>query len=60
MQPFISGMEAKGLNPVPTGTGLTLNVSEDDNSLSLILAKEAAIYFNQINLKLFIFIVWKI
>ncbi len=36
---------AYDINPVPTGTGLTLNISEDDNSLSLELAKEAAVYF---------------
>jgi serine/threonine-protein kinase HipA len=33
------------VNPVPEGTGLTLNVSEDDNSLDLSLALEVAEYF---------------
>jgi serine/threonine-protein kinase HipA len=33
------------LNPDPQGNGLSLNVSEDDNSLSLDLAREVAAYF---------------
>ena len=36
---------AYDLNPVPTGTGLKLNISETDNSLNLDLAKEVAEYF---------------
>jgi serine/threonine-protein kinase HipA len=33
------------INSIPTGTGLTLNISEDDNSLNLDLAREVAEYF---------------
>lgn len=33
------------INSVPTGTGLTLNISENDNSLNLELALEVADYF---------------
>lgn len=33
------------LNPVPEGTGLTLNISEDDNSLSIELALSVIDYF---------------
>lgn len=33
------------LNPVPTGTGLTLNISEDDNSINLDLALSVAPFF---------------
>jgi len=33
------------INPVPTGTGLTLNISDTDNSLNLELAMEVAEYF---------------
>ena len=36
---------AYDLNPVPTGTGLKLNISETDNSMNLDLAKEVAEYF---------------
>lgn len=36
---------AYDINPVPTGTGLTLNISDDDNSLSLDLTKEVAVFF---------------
>jgi serine/threonine-protein kinase HipA len=36
---------AYDINPVPNGTGLTLNISDEDNSLSLELAKEIAEYF---------------
>jgi serine/threonine-protein kinase HipA len=36
---------AYDINPIPTGTGLTLNISEDDNSLDLELALEVADYF---------------
>jgi len=36
---------AYDINPVPTGTGLTLNISDDDNSLSLELAMDVAEYF---------------
>jgi serine/threonine-protein kinase HipA len=36
---------AYDMNPVPTGTGLTLNISDDENSLSLDLAKEVAVFF---------------
>jgi serine/threonine-protein kinase HipA len=36
---------AYDINPVPTGTGLTLNISEEDNSLNLELAKEVAVFF---------------
>jgi len=33
------------VNPVPDGVGLTLNISEDDNSLDVSLALEVAEYF---------------
>jgi len=33
------------VNPIPEGTGLTLNISEDDNSLEFELALEVAEYF---------------
>lgn len=33
------------VNPIPDGTGLTLNISEDDNSLEPSLALEVAEYF---------------
>jgi len=33
------------INPVPTGTGLTLNISDDDNSLDLNLALDVAEFF---------------
>jgi serine/threonine-protein kinase HipA len=33
------------INPVETGTGLSLNISENDNALDLDLAKEVAPYF---------------
>lgn len=33
------------INPVPTGTGLTLNISDEDNSLDLNLAMEVAEFF---------------
>lgn len=33
------------INPVPTGTGLTLNISTTDNALSIDLALEVAPYF---------------
>jgi serine/threonine-protein kinase HipA len=36
---------AYDINPDPQGTGLSLNISEDDNSLSLDLALEVAEYF---------------
>ncbi len=36
---------AYDVNPEPTGTGLHLNISEDDNSLNLELALEVADYF---------------
>ena len=36
---------AYDINPVETGTGLTLNISENDNALDLNLALEVATYF---------------
>jgi len=36
---------AYDVNPVSTGTGLTLNISDEDNSLNLGLALEVAEYF---------------
>ncbi len=36
---------AYDMNPVPTGNGLKLNISETDNSLDLEVAKEVAEYF---------------
>ena len=36
---------AYDMNPVPTGHGLRLNISETDNSQSLELAKDVALYF---------------
>jgi serine/threonine-protein kinase HipA len=36
---------AYDLNPNPQGTGLTLNISETDNSLEIDLAMEVASYF---------------
>lgn len=36
---------AYDINPVETGTGLSLNISEDDNALDLNLAREVAPYF---------------
>jgi len=36
---------AYDINPVESGTGLSLNISEDDNSLDLELALEVAEYF---------------
>ena len=33
------------INPVETGIGLTLNISENDNSLELDLARETAVFF---------------
>jgi len=36
---------AYDINPVESGTGLSLNISEDDNSLDLDLALEVAEYF---------------
>lgn len=37
------------VNPIPEGTGLTLNISEDDNSLEPALALEVAEYFRLSN-----------
>lgn len=37
---------AYDINPVETGTGLTLNISENDNSLDLALAMEVSEYFH--------------
>ena len=37
------------MNPVETGTGLSLNISEDDNSLDLDLALEVSAYFRLTN-----------
>ena len=39
------------INPVETGTGLKLNISETDNSLNLDLAMEVAGYFRLENNK---------
>jgi serine/threonine-protein kinase HipA len=36
---------AYDINPVETGTGLKLNITEDDNSLDLDLALEVSPYF---------------
>jgi serine/threonine-protein kinase HipA len=36
---------AYDVNPVPAGTGLTLNISENDNSLNLDLVLEVSFYF---------------
>jgi serine/threonine-protein kinase HipA len=36
---------AYDVNPIEDGTGLTLNISEDDNSLDVNLALEVAPYF---------------
>lgn len=36
---------AYDINPVPTGTGLTLNISDEDNSLDIQLALEVANFF---------------
>jgi serine/threonine-protein kinase HipA len=36
---------AYDINPVPTGTGLTLNITGDDNSLDLKLPMEIAEFF---------------
>ena len=36
---------AYDINPVPTGTGLSLNISTTDNALSIDLALEVAGYF---------------
>ena len=36
---------AYDINPIPTGTGLTLNITEDDNSLNLELARDVAEFF---------------
>lgn len=36
---------AYDINPVETGTGLSLNISDKDNALDLDLAKEVALYF---------------
>ena len=36
---------AYDINPVETGTGLSLNISENDNALELDLAREVAPYF---------------
>jgi serine/threonine-protein kinase HipA len=36
---------AYDINPVPTGTGLSLNISTTDNALSIDLAREVAPYF---------------
>ncbi len=36
---------AYDINPVPSGTGLTLNISDEDNSLDLGLALDVADYF---------------
>lgn len=36
---------AYDVNPTPTGSGLTLNISEEDNSLDVTLALEVAAYF---------------
>lgn len=36
---------AYDINPIPYGTGLSLNISEDNNSLDLELAKDVAVYF---------------
>ena len=33
------------INPVPTGTGLTLNINDEDNSLNTELAMEVAEFF---------------
>ena len=41
---------AYDVNPVESGSGLSLNISEDDNSLNLNLVKEVAEYF-RINTK---------
>lgn len=40
---------AYDINPVETGTGLKLNISEDDNALDLELAKSVANYFRLTN-----------
>ena len=40
---------AYDLNPVPTGTGLSLNISDEDNSLDLNLAMEVAEFFRLSN-----------
>ncbi|MXV13786.1 type II toxin-antitoxin system HipA family toxin [Hufsiella ginkgonis] len=40
---------AYDMNPVPTGTGLTLNISENDNSLDPELALSVARHFRLIN-----------
>ncbi len=40
---------AYDINPDPTGTGLSLNISEQDNSLNLDLAMEVAEYFRLTN-----------
>ncbi len=36
---------AYDINPVETGTGLKLNISDSDNSLDLDLAREVSVYF---------------
>jgi serine/threonine-protein kinase HipA len=36
---------AYDINPTPNGTGLKLNISENDNALDLDLVKEVAHYF---------------
>jgi serine/threonine-protein kinase HipA len=36
---------AYDLNPIETGTGLKLNISESDNSLNTELARDVAVYF---------------
>jgi serine/threonine-protein kinase HipA len=33
------------INPVPTGTGLTLNITDEDNSLDLRITMEIAEFF---------------
>ncbi len=42
---------AYDINPIETGNGLKLNISENDNSLDLDLALEVAIYFRVSNKK---------
>ena len=40
-----SNTPAYDMNAVSTGTGLTLNISEDDNSLDIGLVLEVSTYF---------------
>lgn len=39
------------MNPFPDGTGLTLNISDDDNSLDLDLVRSVITYFRVSNHK---------